>query len=177
MLSRSRALYALAGSVFFVLLILVNKARESISPFRGPDYIPLQHHQHDSKESEPSSIWREHQSLVHNKSQPRTFLLLPITHPSLGFCQSLYTALLQGYSPILLNWGHDLPPAWKIWDQKVLPDRMSKIRKTADWLNAEGNLGAGWRVDDVVIIADATDLWYQVHAFRSCDHHRLRPDR
>ena len=36
---------------------------------------------------------------------------------------------------------------------------MSKIRKVAEWLEREEE---GWKDDDVVITADATDLWFQV---------------
>jgi len=150
-------------TIFVLVIIAYSHLDRPLEGRRQPAFFPSKSLSSDSHfehlHTSASPIWKQHQKLLTNPHHPRVFLLLPITHSSLGFCQSLYTALLQGYEPILLNWGQDLPSRWTWWDKEIKPDRMSKIRKVAEWLEREEE---GWKDDDVVITADATDLWFQV---------------
>lgn len=121
----------------------------------------------------------------------QTKLLIPLTSPSKPFCQSMYTAILSSYTPIIIHlarrkaigsfsfklqvnpfadrgggWQVSLPKFWERW-YKVKTDKTGTV---SDFLEgvvsgeaAEGLEGIVGD-DEVVVVADGLDIWYQLPA-------------
>ncbi|KAF7554931.1 hypothetical protein G7Z17_g2556 [Cylindrodendrum hubeiense] len=93
----------------------------------------------------------------------RFVVLVPATDPSPSLCKFMLTAIALGYpSPIIINWGLDYHTVTK-WDGGVNMPKITGISKYLDSaLRDDAHPDEKLYEDDIVLIADGYDIWFQL---------------
>ncbi|KAH7120468.1 hypothetical protein EDB81DRAFT_666793 [Dactylonectria macrodidyma] len=117
---------------------------------------------------QPGKSGKEQPRFPENLDRPghknqRLVVLLPATGPNPDLCKFLFSAMILGYpTPIVITWGADY--------REVTPSpigwNMLKIVGVANYLDAALNANAHpderLDKDDLVLIADGYDVWFQL---------------
>lgn len=102
-------------------------------------------------------------SLQETPENRRLVLLTPANGPNPNLCKFALSAIALGYpAPVIVNWGRD-PHEMSRWDGGP---NLSKISGVARYLDAvlrdDAHPDERLRADDVVVVADAFDVWFQL---------------
>lgn len=98
-----------------------------------------------------------------NHEERKFAILVPANNPGHDLCKLVTSALALGYpSPVLINWGKDFRDggggAWSAY--------LAKITGALDYLDKvtrpDTNRGDKLENDDLVLIVDAYDVWFQL---------------
>ncbi|KAM0482040.1 hypothetical protein ACHAPX_003374 [Trichoderma viride] len=112
----------------------------------------------DSHSSEPDAPQKQ------NKDR-RFVLVIPATSPSPDLCKTIATALALGYpSPIIINWGIDYRAITKWEGGQNLPKIPGFVKYLDAAMHPEAHPDEKLEEDDLVLMVDAYDVWFQLPA-------------
>ncbi|KAH7139775.1 hypothetical protein B0J13DRAFT_558469 [Dactylonectria estremocensis] len=104
----------------------------------------------------------EHSGSPGNKNQ-RLVVLLPATGPNPDLCKFLFSAMVLGYpTPIVLNWGVDYHEITKSPNGWNMPKIVGITKYLDAALDPEAHPDEKLHEDDIVLIADGYDVWFQL---------------
>lgn len=129
----------------------------------------VEEHSDASPEHLPGEDPEQHpkgQEASPNSPRDRRFVLIvPATSPSPDLCKTIITAMALGYpSPIIINWGVDYRDVTG-WDGgKNLPKIPGFVDYLDSVLHPEAHPSERLEEDDLVLMVDAYDMWFQLPA-------------
>ena len=89
------------------------------------------------------------------KTSPAFHLLIPASERKTDLCKTLLSAFVLGYpAPILINWGKSFGESEDDWAH----GHTAKIRGVLEFLNNKASV----KDDDLVLIVDGYDVWFQL---------------
>ena len=93
----------------------------------------------------------------------RLVVIVPVNQPSPDLCKFMVSAIALGYPPpIIVNWGRD-PHEMSKWEGGPNLSKISGIMRYLDAALHEDAHPDEWlHEDDVVVIADGFDVWFQL---------------
>lgn len=95
----------------------------------------------------------------------RFALVIPATSPSPDLCKTIVTALALGYpSPIIINWGVDYHAITKWEGGQNLPKIPGFVKYLDAAMHPEAHPDEKLEEDDIVLMVDAYDVWFQLPA-------------
>ncbi|OLL25893.1 hypothetical protein NEOLI_002201 [Neolecta irregularis DAH-3] len=97
-------------------------------------------------------------------SRPRFHLLIPISSPNLAFCRCLKTALINGYSPVLINWMQD--------SGSEIKNKLAKITGVGNYISKHIENDS-----DLILTTDGFDVWFQQSFEVVIEYYYSKPDR
>ena len=93
----------------------------------------------------------------------RLVIIVPVNQPSPDLCKFMVSAIALGYPPpIIVNWGRD-PYEMSKWEGGPNLSKISGIMRYLDAaLHQDAHPDEWLHEDDVVVIADGFDVWFQL---------------
>lgn len=93
----------------------------------------------------------------------RLVVLVPANEPNPNLCKFMVSAIALGYpSPVIVNWGRD-PYEMSKWEGGPNLSKISGIMRYLDAvLHVDAHPDDKLHNDDVVVIADGFDVWFQL---------------
>ncbi|OBS26130.1 hypothetical protein FPOA_00073 [Fusarium poae] len=109
-----------------------------------------------------SSEWKP-VSLISADADRKFAFIIPATSSSPDLCKTIITALALGYpSPVILNWGADLPSRWS--GSQNLAKAPGIVNYLDTVMNPDAHPSERLREHDIVLITDGYDVWFQLPA-------------